>query len=257
MENLKKETKDFFRHLTHFTVKQFTMMIIGNAILALGLAMFTNAAFGNHTFHTMVYALSGLICGDASLYGTLYWIINILLFIVVMYFEKKHIGLGSLVNMLLLGYLITFFSNLLAKMGLDYRAASGYLIEVLGLRSVGQIVLELAATLLLSLGISVYVAGGLGSSPYDALPLIMQQHGFKDFAMARMLCDLACCLLTLLFQLLMGFGDAPIESRIGPGSLVTAFCTGPFVKFFNQILRKIFGESDSGEPSGTKEAKEG
>lgn len=257
MEHLKTEAKNFFRQLTHFTAKQFTMMIIGNAILALGLAMFTNAAFGNHTFHTMVYALSGLFCGDASLYGTLYWIINILLFIVVMFFDKRHIGLGSLVNMLLLGYLITFFSNLLARFGLDYRTASGYLIEVLGLRSVGQIVLELAATLLLSLGIAVYVSGGLGSSPYDALPLIMQKHGIKDFAMARMLCDLACCLLTLLFQLLMGFGDAPIESRIGPGSLVTAFCTGPFVKFFNQILQKLFGESGFQKDTDVKAQPEG
>lgn len=44
MESFKNNAKDFFYHLTHFTAKQFFMMIIGNLILALGLAMFTNAA---------------------------------------------------------------------------------------------------------------------------------------------------------------------------------------------------------------------
>ena len=240
MESFKNNAKDFFYHLTHFTAKQFFMMIIGNLILALGLAMFTNAALGNHTFHTMVYALSGLIRGDASLYGTLYWIINIILFIIVMFLDRKYIGLGSIVNMLLLGYVITFFSNLLAKIGLDYRTVDTYLIEFLGLKSIGQLVFEFLATVFLSLGISVYVAGGLGSAPYDALPLIMQKHGIKNFAVARVICDLTCCLITLLFQLLMGFGSAPVESRIGLGSIVTAFCTGPFVRFFHHnFIRKI------------------
>lgn len=240
MESFKNNAKDFFYHLTHFTAKQFFMMIIGNLILALGLAMFTNAALGNHTFHTMVYALSGLIRGDASLYGTLYWIINIILFIIVMFLDRKYIGLGSIVNMLLLGYVITFFSNLLAKIGLDYRTVDTYLIEFLGLKSIGQLVFEFLATVFLSLGISVYVAGGLGSAPYDALPLIMQKHGIKNFAVARVICDLTCCLITLLFQLLMGFGSAPVESRIGLGSIVTAFCTGPFVRFFHHnFIKKI------------------
>ena len=240
MESFKNNAKDFFYHLTHFTAKQFFLMIIGNLILALGLAMFTNAALGNHTFHTMVYALSGLIRGDASLYGTLYWLINIILFVIVMFLDRKYIGLGSIVNMLLLGYVITFFSNLLTKIGLDYRTADTYLIEFLGLQSIGQLIFEFLATVLLSLGISVYVAGGLGSAPYDALPLIMQKHGVKNFAVARVICDLTCCLITLLFQLLMGFANAPVESRIGLGSIVTAFCTGPFVRFFHHnFIKKI------------------
>ena len=240
MDNFKQNAKEFFYQITHFTAKQFTMMIVGNLILALGLAMFTNAAMGNHTFHTMVYALSGLIRGDAGLYGTLFWIINIILFLIVMRIDRKYIGLGSIVNMLLLGYIITFFSSVLSKLGLDYRVADSYLIEALGLQSVGQLVFEFLATVFLSLGISVYVAGGLGSAPYDALPLIMQKHGVKNFAVARMICDLSCCLITLLLQLVMGFANAPVESRIGLGSVVTAFCTGPFVRFFHHnFIKKI------------------
>ncbi|MCQ2355043.1 MAG: hypothetical protein MJ102_08115 [Clostridia bacterium] len=111
MESFKNNAKDFFYHLTHFTAKQFFMMIIGNLILALGLAMFTNAALGNHTFHTMVYALSGLIRGDASLYGTLYWIINIILFIIVMFLDRKYIGLGSIVTAFCTGPFVRFFHH--------------------------------------------------------------------------------------------------------------------------------------------------
>ena len=48
----------------------------------------------------------------------------------------------------------------------------GYLIPWLGLKNGWQLVMEIAATILISLGISLYQAGDLGAAPYDALPLV-------------------------------------------------------------------------------------
>ena len=241
------KTKDYLvdlgHQVFHVTPKRFFMMLGGNLILALGLAMYNKAGMGNHPFHTMVYAASQLLHGGAiDWYSTIFWILNIFIFVPVLIFGKKHVGLGTIVNMLLLGYAVDLCEWLLGLMGINFAVEGARIIDLLLPRSVWQLILELGATIVISLGISVYQAGDMGAAPYDALPLMAMDRG-KSFMLFRMICDGGCCLITLLELLLLGFDNADTHSMIGLGSIITVFCTGPFIRFFDKFVSsKLIGK---------------
>ena len=58
------DMKQLLHQFTRFTPRQMIVMLVGNFILALGVALFTKAGLGNHPFHTMLYAAGHLLPGD-------------------------------------------------------------------------------------------------------------------------------------------------------------------------------------------------
>ncbi|MBQ7566625.1 MAG: hypothetical protein IJT18_05855 [Oscillospiraceae bacterium] len=238
MTKIKQPTlREWLRQVIRFTPRQFFVMILGNLVLALGVAMFGKAGLGNHPYHTMLYAAARLFGGELqSTYALCQMLLNIPLFLIVFFAGRKHIGLGSILNMFLLGYAVKGFDALLTVCGVTPAELGGaYLVEWLGLQNIWQLVLELAATVVISLGISMYQAGDMGAAPYDALPLIAVDHG-RPFAPWRMLCDGSCLAATIALLLVGGWADAPIEARIGLGTVITVFCTGPFIRFFDRTV---------------------
>ncbi len=247
MDSFKQpDMKNFIKSFVKMKPKQIIIMLIGNLVLALGVALFGKAGLGNHPFHTMLYAAANLIGGDLwHTYANCQVALNIVLFIIVFCFGRRHIGLGTIVNMFLLGYAVDGFGKLLDVLNINPAASGGaYLVEWLGLKNIWQIILEIIATLLISLGISLYQSGELGAAPYDALPLIAVDHK-KPFAPYRMLADGSCFVLTIVFSLICGFSNVPVEAKIGIGTVLTVFCTGPFIRFFDRTISyKIAGKSE-------------
>ncbi|MBR0466078.1 MAG: hypothetical protein IJJ40_01095 [Clostridia bacterium] len=229
--------KSFIKGFVKMTPRQIIIMLVGNIILALGVALFGKAGLGNHPFHTMLYAAANLIGGDLwHTYANCQVALNIVLFIIVFCFGRSHIGLGTVVNMFLLGYAVDGFGKLLDILNINPAAMGGdYLIKWLGLKNIWQLVLEILAMIFISLGISLYQAGNLGAAPYDALPLIAVDHK-KPFAPFRMLADGSCFILTIILTLVCGFQNAPVEAKIGLGTVLTVFCTGPFIRFFDRTV---------------------
>ncbi len=258
------DMKAFFHQFTRFSARQLILMLAGNLVLALGVALFGQAGLGNHPFHTMLYAAGDLVPGDTGWnYTLLQILLNVVLLVVIFLAGRKHIGPGTIVNMFLLSPVINGLTILMNAIGLTpAQGEGGYLIPWLGLKNGWQLVMEIAATILISLGISLYQAGDLGAAPYDALPLVAVDHG-KPFAPWRMLCDGSCLILTVVFLVIVGFQSLPagtpvsfgtffsfltsgdeIRSRIGLGTVITVFCTGPFIHFFDRTISgKLAGKS--------------
>lgn len=262
MKNKSIDWKQFFRQFTRFTPRQMIVMLAGNLILALGVALFTKAGLGNHPFHTMLYAAGHLLPGDLEWnYSLLQVLLNVVLFVIIFLVGRKHIGPGTIVNMCLLSYVVTGFSKLMDLVGINPAAGEGaYLVSWLGLKNVWQLVLEILATVLISLGISLYQAGELGAAPYDALALVAVDHK-KPFAPWRMLCDGTCFVATAVLLIIAGFAyaksgsvfafltsEAPEQARIGLGTVITVFCTGPFIRFFDRTVScKLAGKEPGKE----------
>ena len=80
--------------------KYVIVMLIGNVILGLGIAIFKLSGLGNDPFSGMVMALSDRIGID---YPIFLIIVNMIIFVVEIIFGRKMIGLGTFVNALLLG----------------------------------------------------------------------------------------------------------------------------------------------------------
>ena len=100
------EEKEMSEWIGKINWKYVIVMLIGNVILGLGIAIFKLSGLGNDPFSGMVMALSDRIGID---YPIFLIIVNMIIFVVEIIFGRKMIGLGTFVNALLLGYVVSFF----------------------------------------------------------------------------------------------------------------------------------------------------
>lgn len=199
--------------------KYVIVMCIGNIILGLGIAVFKFSGLGNDPFSGMVMALSDRVRIE---YAVFLIMINTIIFIVEFMLGKKLIGLGTFVNALLLGYVVTFFYNLIVSVA----GEPGQLSQRILIVCIGVIVT--------SFGVSMYQLPKQGVAPYDSMSLIMTERLKKiPYFWNRVVTDAFCALICWL-----------TGGIVGLGTLVSAFGLGPFVQFFDthftsKLLDKI------------------
>ena len=199
--------------------KYVIVMCIGNIILGLGIAIFKFSGLGNDPFSGMVMALSDRAGIE---YAVFLIMINTIVFIVEFILGRKLIGLGTFVNSLLLGYVVTFFYNLIVSAA----GEPGQLLQRILIVCIGVIVT--------SFGVSMYQLPKQGVAPYDSMSLIMTERLKKiPYFWNRVVTDAFCALMCWL-----------AGGIVGLGTLVSAFGLGPFVQFFDthftsKLLEKI------------------
>ena len=199
--------------------KYVIVMCIGNIILGLGIAIFKFSGLGNDPFSGMVMALSDRAGIE---YAVFLIMINTIVFIVEFILGRKLIGLGTFVNALLLGYVVTFFYNLIVSAA----GEPGQLLQRILIVCIGVIVA--------SFGVSMYQLPKQGVAPYDSMSLIMTERLKKiPYFWNRVVTDAFCALMCWL-----------AGGIVGLGTLVSAFGLGPFVQFFDthftsKLLEKI------------------
>lgn len=199
--------------------KYVIVMCIGNIILGLGIAIFKFSGLGNDPFSGMVMALSDRAGIE---YAVFLIMINTIVFIVEFILGRKLIGLGTFVNALLLGYVVTFFYNLIVSAA----GEPGQLLQRILIVCIGVIVT--------SFGVSMYQLPKQGIAPYDSMSLIMTERLKKiPYFWNRVVTDAFCALMCWL-----------AGGIVGLGTLVSAFGLGPFVQFFDthftsKLLEKI------------------
>lgn len=188
--------------------KRILVMLLGNVFLGMGVSIFKFSCLGNDAFNGMLMALADCV---GIPYARFFVIFSICLFIVELLTGRSFVGIGTVVNTFLLGYIVTFFYDMWIKLF--------QIPEMLLL----QIVVMLAGVIVCSFGISMYQTPDAGVSPYDSLSLILAKSSRRiPYFWCRMLTDGVCALVCFL-----------AGGLVGIGTLVAAFGLGPFVHFFN------------------------
>ena len=140
--------------------KYVVVMLIGNIILGLGIAIFKLSGLGNDPFSGMVMALAECVGIE---YARFLILLNLGFFVIEIIWGRKLIGLGTIINALFLGYFVTFFYNLITSVidAPDQMAM--------------QVVTVFIGVIITSLGISMYQLPKQGVAPYDSISLIMTE----------------------------------------------------------------------------------
>lgn len=203
--------------------KRFLVMLIGNIILGLGVAIFKLSTMGNDPFNGMNMAVSAYIGIPYAVYQV---IVNAALFVFQLFAGRRLIGVGTIVNAVLLGFVVTFFYNILT-------ASIGAPTTIFF-----RIVTVFIGVMVCSLGLSLYQKSDAGVAPYDALALIMDRRFKKiSYFWCRIMTDACCALICFLFG-----------GIVGLGTLVSTFGFGPFVQFFDKtVTEKILFDSTGGK----------
>ncbi len=201
--------------------RRIILSAAGVIITAVSVGAFKFASFGVDPFQFFMSGVDSLFSID---FGTLYVIVNALLLMFSFLFDKHYIGIATLINLFFLGYIVDFSRNFLV---------AALPSPVLSIR----IVAFFLGFVFLCLGSSLYMTADLGVSTYDAVALILSRKWkLGKFQYIRIATDAVCILLGITLFFIGGGTAAEVSSFIGIGTILTAFCMGPMIAFFNEKI---------------------
>ncbi len=181
---------------------------LGVVCIALGTTVCRVGNVGVDPFTAMNLGFSARVGMD---FGTFQLLVNLAVLAAVFALDKYQIGLGTLINMVGVGYLIELFTWLL-----------GFLPKFEGLVSAG---VHLAiGTLLFTLGVSLYLKTRMGVAPIDAVAPIAAERLPFSYTACRMTQDISVTVLAVL-----------AGGPIGVFTVIAAFFTGPLITAWNRF----------------------
>ena len=193
--------------------KRIFMTVAGVTICGFSVGMFNFSDFGMDPFQVFAHGLWAL---TPLGFGTFYMIINCIMLLVIFMIDKKKIGLGTLINIFLLGYVVEFSSWIYSEL---FPNPSLFV----------KIIFLLLGIVIICFGSSLYFVGNLGVSTYDAIALYISEHGVAKFQYCRIGTDIICVIIGFLFG-----------ATVGVGTLITAFFMGPIIAFFKKHIAEPF-----------------
>ena len=197
--------------------QRIRMSILGVLISGICVGIFRTAALGVDPFQSL---MSGLNAVFPISFGTLYILVNACLLLFSLIFDRHKIGLATIINLTLLGYVAEYTQKGIAV----FLPAPGLAMRIL-LLAVGLVIL--------CFGSAMYMNANLGVSTYDAIALIVSEKQKKvKFKYCRMISDLICVLLGFFLFRAAGCGRSEITAAIGPATIITAFFMGPLISRF-------------------------
>lgn len=202
-------------------VKRIILSVLGVLTSGVSVGIFKLAAFGVDPFQSLMSGLDALI---PIPFGTLYVIVNAVLLIFALVFDRHYINIATFINLFLLGYVVEFsYATLLAIF-----PAAGMLVRCIAF---------VLGFVILCLGSSLYITADMGVSTYDAIALVMSNKWkLGKFKYIRIGTDLVCILLGVVSYMIAGGDPALITTFVGAGTVLTAFFMGPLIDLFNRTI---------------------
>ena len=198
--------------------RRIAIAVISTIMMGLCVLAFECLDVGTDPFSCVCIGISNLLHIDL---GHVEAVVHIVTLCIVLYVAKDMFGFGSLANMFLVGDSHDFF-----------KWATGDLIPLtpeIGTR----ILLFIPFAALFLLSVSSYVAAGLGTSPYDAAPIIIHRKlAAKNPRISSTLIRIAWDALFTLVGFLIG----------GPFGAVTVACVlflGPLITWLSNFMKRF------------------
>lgn len=188
------------------SARRIVGMIAGVVIIGIGIAVFKFSHLGNDSISALNLRLAELVGLSFSIENVL---MNLFLFVPQLIWGRRYIGLGTIVNSLCIGFVVTATGDVLT-------AAFGSA-DTLPL----QLLWVAVGVLVVALGCSLYQTADLGVAPYDSLSLMLADRLPVPYFGCRVFTDALCAVIAWL-----------LGGLIGLGTLICAFGLGPFVQFF-------------------------
>ena len=207
--------------------RRVAMSVLGVVICGIAVGMFKFAALGVDPFQSLMSGLDAVI---PIRFGTLYMLANAALLLFALLLDRTKIGIATLINLFLLGYIVEFSQGV-----------CGRLVPEASLTL--RLVILIVAIVILCLSSSLYFTADLGVSTYDAVALVWSQRQSRiPFALCRVISDLVCVSCAIVLLAVSGAGIKGILGSVGIGTVITAFFMGPLIAFFNRRVARPFLE---------------
>lgn len=205
--------------------KRIFMSAVGVLTCGVSVGIFKLAALGVDPFQVLMSGLDAVI---PIPFGTLYVIVNLLLLLFSFLFDRHYIGIATVINLTLLGYVSEFTRLALLRAFPALSLPARFVCLLIGL-------------VILCFASSIYFTADLGVSPYDAISLVAAyKWKAAPFQYCRIASDLLCVAAGAALWLFSGGTWAKLPTVVGIGTIITAFFMGPVIEFFNVHLMRPF-----------------
>ena len=188
-----------------------SLMVIGACV-----AVFKTVGFGTDPCSTFTLGVSA---HTGVSFGTCQLLFNLLMFIPVFRYDVSRIGIGTIGNMVGIGYIADLCMELMRP-----------LIPAEGLSMTVRVVMFALSMAGFLIAAAFYMVVDLGVAPYDAIPQLIAARAKRwSYRRVRMLWDISI----LSAGFLLG-------STVGMTTVITGFCLGPVIVFFSDRVSGWF-----------------
>ena len=191
--------------------RRIVVLILSVTIMGACVSVFDRIQFGTDPASVLNLGVANKLHMLLGTYQMLFY--GALLIVVMAMRQWEFIGLGSIANMVLVGYSKDLFDVIFSSMNILNRDAMGmtericWLVPTLGVFMVA---------------VAFYMVVELGSGPYDAIPQIISKYVKKiPYAVIRMIYDLSAIAIGWL-----------LGGSVGLGTILYAVAIGPLVHIF-------------------------
>lgn len=189
-------------------------IIIANAIIAVGIALYYGSSLGSDPVSLWVDGLHVLLKVD---YGMASLITNSTIIVLLFFIYRKYLHIGTVIITASMSFFINLFVSILDS-----------LIPVSARNLPVQIAFLAVGALVLAVGIGLQISVHFGTSASDALFLSLSDWVKKPYKLTRIFGDATFS----LFGWLMG-------GIIGVGTIVGVLVTGPIASATIKFSRKV------------------
>lgn len=198
------------------TLRRFLLTVLGIVALGLGVSLCLYGNVGVDPFTSMNIAFSSKL--GISL-GKFQLIVNAVLLVCVLLLQKKFIGIGTILNMVLVGYFVEWFNILWTNI---FTFEMSIYISLLFL---------IVGVVILTFGASLYFSTQAGTAPYDAVGLILADKTGLPFRVCRIGTDVILVIISFV-----------LSGPLGVATLVIALFTGPLIDFWNKRIARLVND---------------
>lgn len=190
--------------------KEILMVIVGSMMMGASIDLFVQADFGLDPLSLFQAGLGRVL--HLSL-GTTSQVLMISIIILLFFIDRKRIGIGSILNSVLVGAFIKWFSPVICTGGGT---------------AAGRLLCLLTGLILMGVGIGTYVAAGLGEAGMDAMMMYLSGKLKKNVNVTRITIDI---LLSITGFLLGG--------KLGGATVVSMLVNGYMIQFTIELIGRF------------------
>lgn len=188
------------------------IVIIGFLFLSLGMILTKKAGLGMSSWGVLHQGISlntGLTFGQVTLY------LGLIILALSVIFLKSKVGIGTILNVLLIGFILDFYDNLIT-----YTPSSDFIAGLL----------FICGLLIMTFGRSLYISTKLGPGPRDGIFVGLSRITQIDVKYIKPAVEFSILLVGFLL------GLRADEHLVGIGTVITILFSGYLVQFYFKKL---------------------
>ncbi len=188
--------------------KRYLAFILGLAALALGVALAVQSSLGASAYDSINFAVAGKLNLSVSFAIS---ISSIVLIIISSIIRRKKPRISTFITGLIMGLLIDFWVSIVQNINVD--------------SLIMQLVVFIAALVLMGIGIAAYVISKLPLSPLDDLLVALDGATKISMGKIKIFIDVTCMAVAFM-----------LGGPIGVGTILMALLLGPTINFFYNLM---------------------